>query len=175
MIDSQLALPFQETSYDIIIDIFNVLEKKFGLLLNSKQRFIDLGSGNGQIILYSALHYSISSTGFEIDKNLIEETKTRIDSLRKENSIKSKRLKHIQVKNKDFFTISLKDYDYVYIYSLPTMQRFLTHLFQTAKNGAVIVSHKYPLKGFRSILELSHTLDSQNEKEIIHTYFHHRV
>ena len=62
-INSQMELPFLETNSEMLKNIFNTLENKFGLLKNSDQKLIDLGSGNGQIVMYSALNYAIKSIG----------------------------------------------------------------------------------------------------------------
>ena len=70
---SQLDLPFQETKKISLKNIFRTLEKKFDLKKNSKQSIIDLGSGNGRVIIYSAINYGIRSIGIEIDPILIKE------------------------------------------------------------------------------------------------------
>ncbi|MEJ2296238.1 MAG: class I SAM-dependent methyltransferase [Candidatus Lokiarchaeota archaeon] len=70
---SQLSLPYLGTPPEAIPKIFNTLKEKFNLIPNSSQTLIDLGSGNGRIIIYSAIHYKIKSVGIEIDKSLIDE------------------------------------------------------------------------------------------------------
>ena len=51
---SQLALPFLETNRELLKELFETLELKFGLKKQSKQQFIDLGSGDGRIMIYAA-------------------------------------------------------------------------------------------------------------------------
>ena len=51
---SQLDLPFLETDTKFIKEIFQTLEQKFGLESNSNQKFIDLGAGNGTVVIYAA-------------------------------------------------------------------------------------------------------------------------
>ncbi|MHA1729871.1 MAG: SAM-dependent methyltransferase [Promethearchaeota archaeon] len=82
-IHSQLALPFSVTSDDAIKKIFETLEQKFGLSNGSKQKLLDLGSGTGNILIYSATHYNIKSVGIEININLIKLAKGRIKALKK--------------------------------------------------------------------------------------------
>jgi len=68
--------------------------------------------------------------------------------------------------------LSLKNFDFIYIYSLPTMQKYLKHVFKTAKNGALIISHMYPLKGFSICLELMQKLEYEDENHDSATYFY---
>jgi len=169
---SQLQLPFSETPLDLLEQIFQILQVKFGLTRNSNQKLIDLGAGNGQVIIYSALNYDIKSFGIEINGNLIIEAKQKVKMLKSEKKYKKKLFRKIKLITKDFFSISLKKYDFIYIYSLPTMQRLLNHVFLTAKTGAIVISFKYPLKNFEKILKLSYTLELKDVQQDVNTYFY---
>ena len=145
---SQLSLPYLGTPPEVIPSIFNTLTERFNLKRNSLQKLIDLGSGNGRIILYSAINYGIKSVGIEIDENLIEEAKETIKSLKREKKINKKLIKLIEIRNEDLFRQDLQEYDFIYIYSLPSMQKSLHHVFKTTKPKAIIISFKYELKSF---------------------------
>jgi cyclopropane fatty-acyl-phospholipid synthase-like methyltransferase len=172
-IHSQLALPFLETNQDFLNDIFRILELRFGLKRRSKQKLIDLGSGDGRVIIYSALTYGIKSIGVEISKNLIKEAKNNVKLVLKRNKARKKDIKQIKIIPDDFFQQILENYDYVYIFSLPTMHEYLQHVFDTARIGATIISHKYPLtqKYFTS-LKLDYTLKHEVENPEIFTYYY---
>ncbi|MFW9937280.1 MAG: class I SAM-dependent methyltransferase [Candidatus Thorarchaeota archaeon] len=174
-LNTQLGLPFQSTLDYFLQIIFKVLEKNFKLRSNSKQRFIDLGSGNGSVILYSALNFNIISVGIEINKSLINETKEKIRKLRKEKKCKRSVLRKIKLKNGDLFEQNLKNFDFIYIYSLPTMQRYLTHVFKTAKKGATLISYKYSMNGFDSLLKLSYKLDLEKDPTNTTVYYYKKV
>lgn len=169
---SQLQLPFSETPLDLLEEIFHILQVKFGLTRNSNQKLVDLGAGNGQIIIFSALNYGIKSFGIEINGNLIIEAKQKIRMLKKEKKYKKKLFRKIKLITKDLFNISLKKYDFIYIFSLPTMQRLLKHVFLTAKTGAIVISFKYPLSNFEKILKLSYKLELKDVKQDINTYYY---
>jgi len=169
---SQLELPFQTTEQNFLKVIFETLRKKFQLKVNSKQKLIDLGSGNGIVIIYSALYYKILSVGVEIDKNLIVEAKERITELKKRNLYKRSLFRKIRLIESDLFKQNLKEFDFIYIYSLPTMQKYLVHVFKTAKKEAIIISYKYPLKGFNSFLRLSFRLDFQDKQNRFSVYYY---
>jgi len=172
---SQLELPFQETKKVYLKKIFKTLEREFDLRKNSRQIFIDLGSGNGQVIIYSALKYGIRSIGIEIDPILIKEAKKSIRLLKEGNIFKKKVLRKITLIHGDFYAHNLKDYDFIYIYSLPTMQKYLKHVFQTAKRGVIIISHMYPLKNLTHYLESMTRLEHNKENQEISTYFYRRI
>jgi cyclopropane fatty-acyl-phospholipid synthase-like methyltransferase len=172
---SQIDLPFQETKQVYLKKIFKTLEGEFGLRKNSKQIFIDLGAGNGQVILYSAENYGIRSIGIEIEPILIKEAKKTIRLL-KEGSISNKKvLRKITLISGNFYTQNLGKYDFIYIYSLPTMQKYLTHVFQTVKSGSIIISHMYPLKSLTQYLEFRLKLEHNNENQEISTFFYRRI
>jgi len=172
-IHSQLKLPFLETNQDFLNDIFRILELNFGLKRRSKQKLIDLGSGNGRVIIYSALTYGIKSVGIEINENLVKEAKSNVKSVKSKNSSDKKDIKQIQIVSGDFFQYSLVRYDYIYIFSLPTMHEFLQHVFHTARTGATIISHKYPLtQKFFTSLRLDYTLKHDVENPEISTYYY---
>ncbi len=172
---SQLDLPFQETKQVFLKKIFKALEREFDLRKNSKQIFIDLGSGNGQVIIYSAINYGIRSIGIEIDPILIKEAKKSIRLLKQGNILEEKVLRKITLIHGDFYTHNLKNYDFIYIYSLPTMQKYLKHVFQTAKRGVIIISHMYPLKNLTQYLEYKLKLDYNQENQETSTFFYRRI
>jgi len=164
---SQIDLPYLETNESFIKDIFETLESKFNLKCDSNQKFIDLGCGDGRVVIYATLHYGIHSTGVEINLNLIEEVKSKLKLLQTSKIYKKKQLKKIRFRYEDLFQLNLNKYDFVYIFSLPTMQRFLNHIFITIKKDAIIVSYKYPLiNNFNSFLKLEEEikLKSKNQK-----------
>ncbi|MHA2180204.1 MAG: class I SAM-dependent methyltransferase [Promethearchaeota archaeon] len=174
-IQSQIDLPFQETKPLYLREIFKTLESKFDLRKNSKQFFIDLGSGNGQVIIYCALNYGIRSIGVEIDPILIKEAKNSIRLLKENNSSKKEALGKISFKIGDFFEFNLGDYDFIYIFSLPTMQKYLKHVFQTITSGAIIISHLYPFRNFNGCLDLKFKLEHKGDNQEAATYFYNKL
>ncbi|MFX1355821.1 MAG: class I SAM-dependent methyltransferase [Promethearchaeota archaeon] len=174
-ITSQLDFPFLETNTALLKEIFEILKLKFGLLKNSKQKLIDLGSGNGQIIIYSALNYGIKSIGIEINKDLIKEAKTKIKSLKNQKSYSLRRLRKVKLIYGDLFKMSLKSFDYIYIFSLPTMQKYLRHIFLTIKRNSIIIAYKYSLESFEDIFELEYELKNEYKNQTISTYFYKKI
>lgn len=171
---SQLELPFLATDQEFLHEIFKILEFKFGLMKDSSQKLVDLGSGDGTIVIFSGLNYGIKSIGIEIDPILVNEANQRIMSIIEEGNLKKKLMKTIKIKLGDLYEQNLKKYDFIYIYSLPTMQKYLSHVLLTAKKGSIIISHKYPLKGFNSCLVLQYKLKQYKENHNVFTYFYEK-
>ncbi len=172
---SQLDLPFLETDEKFIKEIFQTLEFKFGLKRNLKQKLIDLGAGIGTVVIFAALNYNIKSFGIEINQKLITEAKSQIKSLEKEDKCNKSLLKKIGIKLGDFYLHNLKSYDFIYIYSLPSMHKYLKHVFKTARNGAIIISHKYQLEGFKSVLKEECRLNHKNTTQEISSFFYKKI
>lgn len=172
---SQLALPFRETDSDHLIDIFTTLENKFGLQRNSNQTLVDLGAGNGKIIIFSALHYGLKSIGIEINSTFIAEAKNRIAELRKKPVYPKKMFQNIQLEVGDLFSQNIQKFDFIYIYGLPTMHKYLNHVFQTAKKGAIIISYKYPIDIFKTYLVLEYKLLKKARNQKFGIFFYRKV
>jgi len=171
---SQIDLPYLATKKRFIKDIFETLESKFSLKSDSNQKFIDLGCGDGRVVIYATLHYGIQSTGVEINLNLIDEVKSKLRLLKTNKIYKKKQLKKIKIKFGDLFQLNLNKYDFIYIFSLPTMQRFLKHIFVTIQEGATIVSYKYPLNNFDSFLKLEEEIDLKIEDQVEFAFFYRK-
>ncbi|MFO8018321.1 MAG: class I SAM-dependent methyltransferase [Promethearchaeia archaeon] len=167
---SQLALPFQETFQVFLRPIFNVLEDHFGLQKNSDQSFIDLGAGDGRVVLYVGFHYNIKSVGIEINHNLIEVANESFNRIKKKYP--QRNFNYIQFKHDDMFEYDIRKYDFIYAFSLPTMQKSMTHILKTAKKGAILIAHKYPLTICKSLLTQKYKLKHQTKKKPIYTYFY---
>ncbi|MHA1671685.1 MAG: class I SAM-dependent methyltransferase [Promethearchaeota archaeon] len=174
-LQAQISLPFLSTSSEALVQIFETLEKRFGLKKGSTQKLIDLGAGNGVVIIFSALNYNISSLGIEINDILINEIKEEIKILKEKKIHQSKILRKIVIKKGDLFQQDLSNFDYVYLFTLPTMQKFLKHIFLTAKEGSIFVSYKYPLNGFDSVLKLEHILDIKLKRSLLKTFFYEKM
>jgi precorrin-6B methylase 2 len=172
---SQLDLPFLETDIKFISEILRTLQYKFGLKNNSKQKLIDLGAGNGSIVIYTALNHNVKSYGFEINQKLINEANSRIKTLKKKGDYNKRLFKKVKMKFGDFYLLNLNSYDYIYIYSLPSMHKYLKHVFSTAKKGAVFISHKYPLEGFKSLLKDKYILGHKDVKQELNTFFYKKI
>lgn len=171
---SQLDLPFLGSDEELLDEIFKVLIDEFNLKPHSKQKFIDLGSGDGRVVLYVALNYGINSFGIEINKSLVQESKEKIQLLKRNEKVKRKFLRKISFIHGDFYNFDLEKYDFIYLYSLPTMQRFLKHIINSAKEQVIFIAYKYPLNELKDLLKLKKEITIQTDQTDISAYLYAR-
>ncbi len=171
---SKLILPFLETDMDCITKIFQVLEREFGLKRGSRQKLIDLGSGDGRVVIHTAINHEIEAVGVELDEYYYNLSKKMVKKMKKKEKRKKKSLKKVRFKKGDLFEFNLKEQDFIYIYSFPPMQNYLKHVLKTAKKGAVIISHGYELQSFSEILKLKKMIMCTKGSGKIATYFYER-
>ena len=113
-----------------------------------------------------AKRFRIEATGVEINDQLIREA----NHVRKEA-----RLKGARVVKEDLFQQDLSKYDFVFIFCLPDNQRFLNHVFQTARPGTIVVAYRYALDELSHILSLEHEQAVQGNDETRQAYFYRRI
>ncbi len=146
-ITSQAELPYAPTPPEAIQTAFSALEMGFGLVRDSGQAFIDLGAGTGELVMYCARVYGIASFGIEINQAMVRMA---------QKAIRKGRIKNARVWRGDLFDHNLGMYDFIFMFTLPHVQRFLNHVFETARRGAVIFTYKYPLDELDALLRLMH-------------------
>ena len=164
-IQSQADLPFLATPDVVIKEAFTVLEREFGLQKKSRQRFIDLGSGTGDVVVHCAREYGIQAHGIEINENLVNLARQKA---REAGS------KHVKIWKGDLFVFKLDHYDFIFLFSLPHDQKFLNHVFATAKCGAIITAYKYPLDELQPLLALKKIHDVTVDDRVIKLFFYER-
>ncbi|TXT58732.1 MAG: hypothetical protein BAJALOKI2v1_310020 [Promethearchaeota archaeon] len=169
---SQLDLPFLGSDEEAFNKIFKVLRDNFTLKPNSQQKFIDLGSGDGRVVIYIALKYGLESFGIEINENLINESKEKVQNLRKNGKLDGKLLDKITFIYGDFYNLDLGEYDFIYLYSLPTMQKFLKHILKSARKDAIFIAYKYPLDVLEGFLEAKKSITVSREEPNIKAYYY---
>lgn len=119
--------------------------------LTKKSRFVEIGSGSGELTSYVTKEYRCNAVGLEINWLLHILSKLRKALLRQNNV--------------EFHLINALDYDYskathVYIYMLPPFIKKLTpKLLKECKKGTVIVSYAFCLASCKKYLILKKNLN----------------
>ncbi len=174
-LSTQISLPFEGANYKVIKLIFEKLSRDFNLSCGSNQKFIDLGSGDGRVVIYCGLHFKIRSVGIELNYTLIKEAKDALKRQISSKNYKKRFKKYAKFKLKDIFTQGLNDFDYIYIFPLPTMTKYLEHVFKTLKKDAILISYKYPIINCEEIITLVEDYEFHRENKSIHAYFYKKV
>ncbi|MHA1674451.1 MAG: SAM-dependent methyltransferase [Promethearchaeota archaeon] len=134
---TQSILPYLPTPHEVIEEIFAFLASKSRLAGKS---LVDLGAGDGRVIIYAAEHYHMNTVGVEINQNLLEEMRASINSRGLHERIK--------VVEADIFNYALEPFDYIFCYFTPACNRFLEHLVKKIKPHALLISIRWPLTPF---------------------------
>ena len=118
---------------------------------------IDLGSGDGVIVLTAAHQYKCSGYGVDIDEELIRLSNQRAKSLGVSD--------RVLFEAKDIFKTDVSKATVVMLYLLPEfMQRLRPKLFNELKPGTRIVSHDYHFEEWQHDADISFDVP---EKEFI--------
>jgi SAM-dependent methyltransferase len=107
---------------------------------------IDLGAGDGRVVIYAAQHYGIQAIGLEINQELIKYGNLIIQKY----NLSAK----CQIIEADFYNYEITDFDLIYCFFLPTNQRYFKHVVETIKPLRYLISIRHPLIHFQTKLRL---------------------
>jgi outer membrane protein assembly factor BamB len=118
----------------------DVVSKMLGLAeVQETDLVLDLGSGDGRIVIAAAREYGALATGYEIDLRLVELARLKVAQENLEQ--------RAQIVHQDIFTLDLSQADVIAVYlPSPLLERLLPQ-FKKLKPGARIVSHQFEIPG----------------------------
>jgi SAM-dependent methyltransferase len=132
-------VPTPQTVVNAMLDLAKVTEDDF---------IVDLGSGDGRIVLTAARLYSARGLGVEIDPELVAKSNAEAKSRGM-----GERIKFIQ---KDVLEADVRDATVLTLYLLPgMMQNLQAKLVRELKPGARIVSHDFSFGDWKADREVS--------------------
>jgi ribosomal protein L11 methylase PrmA len=117
----------------------------------------DLGCGDGRIVVAAARKYGCKATGFDIDPRRVQESQ--------ENVKKHDVSELVTVRRQDIFTVDLSKASVVTLYLLPSLNVKLIPQLEKMKPGSRIVSHAFPIEGFKPKKEVTVT-DKDGEHKV---------
>jgi 16S rRNA G966 N2-methylase RsmD len=119
----------------------------------------DLGAGDGRIVFTAVNKFSAKGVAVELDPWR--------SSLIREKVIRQGLKERIEVRQEDLFQTTLRGADVVTLYLLPEANRRLSKkLLLELPSGARVVTHDYPIPGWRPIEVLNVKCDGK-----IHTLY----
>ena len=130
------TVPFVVSPPEVVDRMLRLAEPRPGELL------VDLGSGDGRIVIEAAKRYGTRGLGVDIDPALVARAR--------ENARRAGVEALAQFEVRDFFETDLRGVNVVTMYLLPEVnQKLMPKLLQDLKPGARIVSHDYEMGGWR--------------------------
>ena len=132
----EIQVPFVTTSSDNLKTVIELAEVMPGM------KVIDLGSGDGRVVLEFAKHGAIVH-GFEIKPELIERSRKRILDANLSNNA--------TIFEKSFWDVDLSAYDMIYIYGMQSILGKLEQKLEAEmKPGAKFISNIFRLPRWKA-------------------------
>ena len=138
------AAPYVPTPWPILDEMLKLADIKKGEYL------IDLGSGDGRLVIEAAKRYGAQGHGIDIQEKLVK--------LATDNAAKGGVSDRVKFIVGDLFQTDLSKADVVTVYLLPSiMDKLVPKLLKELRPGTRIVSHDYALEGMQhdNVLEFN--------------------
>ncbi len=131
-----LGLPFVPSRDTTVNEIFFLLGDIKG------KKVLDLGSGNGKIVIAAARAGAAEAIGFEINPLLVKISRNRI--------ARAGLSSNARIERADFWSTDLSDYDIIIFYGVvPAMKRLGEKLEEELKPGGRVVTSYCELSGWK--------------------------
>lgn len=115
---------------------------------------IDLGSGDGRIVMTAAQKYGARGKGYDIDGELVERSNAAARKLKLEQRLRFER--------RDVLQADIRDVTVITLYLLPDMMRALrARLLRELRPGTRIVSHDFDFGDWKPERTVSLDLDEK--------------
>lgn len=138
-------VPTPQRVVDAMLDLARVTQNDF---------VIDLGSGDGRIVLGAAQKFGARGKGYDIDSELVERSNTAARRMKLD--------RRVQFEQRDVLQADIRDATVVTLYLLPEMMRVLrARLLQELRPGTRIVSHDFDFGDWKPERTVSVHLDEK--------------
>lgn len=136
LVSYHVTVPFVPTPVEVIREMLKIAGLKPGELL------LDLGCGDGKVLVVAAKEFGARAIGIEIRADLANRAAY--------NAVKEGVKDRVLVINGDFFKLRLPPADVIFMYLLTSVNEMLRpKLEKEAKRGARIVSHDFEIVGWK--------------------------
>ncbi|MFH0748773.1 MAG: class I SAM-dependent methyltransferase [Candidatus Bathyarchaeota archaeon] len=127
--------PFVPTSFSCVTEMLQLAE------LQPDEVLVDLGCGDGRIILEAALNFGARAIGVELDDGRYRECVKKVHEAHLEDRVK--------IIHGDLLQVDLKKADVVTLYLLPsTNKKVKSNLERDLRKGSRVVSHDFQIPGW---------------------------
>jgi len=128
----QNAGPYVPTPWKIVEEMLNLAE------IRADDFVMDLGSGDGRLVISAAERFGARGYGVDIDRELVK--------LANANAAKAGVAARVRFEERDLFETSLGEATVLTLYLLPhTVTQLVPRILAEMRPGARVVSHDYPL------------------------------
>lgn len=131
---SLMGSPYVPSKKKLLQRIFNEVS------FNKKSKFLDLGCGDGRIVMYVARQYKIQAIGVDINPMMIAwaRIKTRLA-----------RLSGVKFRVENIFKTNLAEYDIIYLFLMPKfLAQLKPKLLRETKKETIFISHGFKIENW---------------------------
>jgi tRNA A58 N-methylase Trm61 len=130
--------PYVPTPQNVVEEMLRSAKVKVG------EKVYDLGSGDGRVVITAAQKFGARAVGVEIGPKEVKLSREKIAQAKLED--------RVTIIEEDMLKVDLSDADVVTIYLLTSSNDLLRpHLEKQLKPGARVVSHDYPIRGWKEV------------------------
>jgi SAM-dependent methyltransferase len=133
--NGELDVPYVTTPQNVVDAMLELAQVGPG------DRLLDLGSGDGRIVITAARRFGISGLGIEIDPSLVE--------LSRKNAISQGVAERARFVVDDLMTADLSRFNVITMYLLPDVNLLLRPKLRSLPAGTRIVSHDWDMGDWR--------------------------
>ncbi|MGH7835525.1 MAG: SAM-dependent methyltransferase [Candidatus Binatia bacterium] len=131
-LESKKIVPFVPTPQEVVEGMLQLAQVKKG------DTVYDLGSGDGRIVITAAKKYGARAMGFEIDPELIKQSRASINKEGLE--------KLAEIREQDILTVDLSSASVLTMYLLPSVNlKLKPKILSEMKPGSRVVSHGFDM------------------------------
>jgi len=131
-----ITVPYVPTPIEVVREMLKIAELKRG------ETVLDLGCGDGRVLVVTAKEFDAKAIGIELRKDLVEKALVNI----RKNKVGDKTL----IINGSFFEVKLPPADVIFLYLLTSVNEKLKPKIQAeAKRETRIVSHDFEIVGWK--------------------------
>lgn len=155
-LESKKIVPFVPTPQEVVERMLEMAQVKKGDVV------YDLGSGDGRIVITAAKKYGVKAVGFEIDPDLIRQSR---ENIRKEG------VGHLaEIREQDIMTVDLSPASVVTMYLLPEVNlRLRPTVWRQLKPGSRVVSHDFDMGDWKPV-KVQHIKDRSDWDHTIYLW-----
>ncbi len=149
--------PFVPIPEDVIPEMLSLAS------LKPNERLVDLGSGDGRIVIAAAKLFGANAVGVDVRGALVKECRRRVREMGLSGRVK--------VLRRNFRDVSLRKADVVALYlSSYTLGLLASKFTRELRRGSRVVTFDFPIFGWKSARELSFTPKGWRKAHPIYLY-----
>ena len=156
--EAEKLAPYYPTPESVVRKMLELGELKAG------DKMVDLGSGDGRLVIHAAQHFKADGTGVELDADLFKQSMDRIRKLKLEQRA---RIIHGDLLKQDYSSADL-----LTVYLLPhSIDDQLTPILEKQlKKGTRIVSHDFEFSKWKPVKTIDIDDDGEGRSHRIYLY-----